>query len=71
MQYAVIHAAFSHLNHSNSSAVFLISWWEVGRRKKEISQKIDDLLVLATCRSGVLAILSSKVSSPVAHESTR
>ena len=39
-------------------------------RKKE-SQKIDNLPVLATCRSGTLSMLSSKVNGPVAHGSTR
>ena len=38
----------------------------LGRR----SQKIDDLLILVTCRSGTLAILSNKVNGPVAHGST-
>ena len=42
-----------------------------GGEKKEESQKIDDLLVLATCQSGTLAMLSSKVNSSVAHGSTR
>ena len=44
-----------------------------GRQKKEEVRRyiIDDLPVLVTCRSGTLVILSSKVNSPVAHESTR
>ena len=44
-----------------------------GRKNKEEerSQKIDDLPVLATCRSGTLAMLSSKVNGPVVHEGTR
>ena len=37
---------------------------------KEENQKIDDLPVLVTCRSGALAMLTSKVNSPVAHGST-
>ena len=41
------------------------------RRKKEESQKIDDLPILATRRSGTSAMLYSKVNSPVAHGSTR
>ena len=40
-------------------------------RKKEESQKIDDLPVLETCQSGTLAILSSKVNGPVAHGSAQ
>ena len=42
----------------------------VEKREKE-TQKIDDLPISATCRSGTLAILSSKVNSSVAHGSTR
>ena len=38
---------------------------------KEENQKIEDLPVLVTCQSGVLAMLSSKVNSPVAHGSTQ
>ena len=41
-------------------------------RKSEVrSRKIDDSPDLATCRSGTLAMLPSKVNSPVAHGSTR
>ena len=40
-------------------------------KKKERSQKIDDLPVLATCQSGTLAMVSSKVNGSVAHGSTR
>ena len=42
-------------------------------RKKEKSQKIDDLPVLVTCRSGALAMLmlSSKVNGPVTHKNTQ
>ena len=40
--------------------VVVLSWWKV--EKEEESQKIDDLPVLATCWSGTLAMLSSKVS---------
>ena len=40
------------------------------RKKKERSQKIDDLLVLATFHSGTLVMLSSKVNGPVARGST-
>ena len=43
----------------------------VRSQKSEVrSQKIDDLPVLATRRSGTSAMLSSKVNSPVAHGST-
>ena len=48
-----------------ASAVIVLSW-----RRKE-SKKIDDLPVLVTCRSGTLAMLSSKVNGPVAHGSIR
>ena len=40
-------------------------------RKKEESQKIDDLPVLATCWSGTLVILSTEGNAPIAHGSTR
>ena len=44
------------------------------QRKKEgknKSQMIDDLPVLATCRSGTLAMLSGEVNVPVTHGSTQ
>ena len=60
-----------------ASAVIVLAWLTVTRteerkkeRKKE-SQKIDDLPVLATRRSGTSAMLSSEVNCPVAHGSTR
>ena len=56
-----------------ASAVIVLAWLTVTRteeRKKE-SQKIDNLPVLATRRSGTSAMLSSKVNGPVAHGSTR
>ena len=49
-----------------ASAVIVIGWLTL---KKE-SQKIDDLLVLATCQSGTSAMLSGEVNSPVVHGST-
>ena len=74
MQYPVIYAVFSRLNRCNSFIRYRASLADSSlteeRRKKE-SQKIDDLPVLATCRSGTLAMLSSKVNGPVAHGSTR
>ena len=59
-----------------ASAVIMLAWRTVTdrrkkKKKKKESQKIDDLPVLATCRSGTLAMLSSKVNGPVAHGSTR
>ena len=50
-------------------AVVMLLWWNIGESKR--SQKIDDLPAFVTCRSGTLAMLSSKVNSPVTHESTR
>ena len=41
----------------------------VDEETKSESQKIDNLPTLATCWSGILAILSSDVDGPV-HEST-
>ena len=67
MQYSVIYAILSHLNCSNIFSHYRAI--VVEKRKKE-SQKIDDLPVLATCRSGTLVMLSSKVNGPVAPGST-
>ena len=66
MQYPVIYAVLSRLNRCNS-----FSRYRAIVMEKRRSQKIDDLPVLATCRSGILAMLSSKVNGPVAHGSTR
>ena len=44
---------------------------EEEEEEEEESQKIDDLPMLVTCRSGTLTMLSSKVNSPVAHGSTQ
>ena len=38
--------------------------------REEESQKIDDLPILVTCRSGTSAMLSSEVNGPVAYGST-
>ena len=57
-----------------ASAAIVLAWLTVTlteERKKKESQKIDDLPVLATRRSGTLAMLSSKVNGPVAYRSTR
>ena len=44
----------------------MLAWLTVtDRRKKEESQKIDDLPVSATCRSGTSAMLSSKFKVPL------
>ena len=50
-------------------AIIMLPWWKEERREK--NQKIDNLPVLATCRSGTLAMFSSNVNCPVAHESTQ
>ena len=73
MQYAVIYAIFSSLNHCNSFNRYRASLADShmdGRRKTEESQKIDNSSVLATRQSGTSAMLSSKVDSSVAHGST-
>ena len=57
-----------------ASAVIVLAWLTVTRteeRRKKESQKIEDLSILATRRSGTSAMLSSKVDGPVAHGSTR
>ena len=74
MQYPVIYALFSHSNRCNSFSRYRASLADTlteERKKEEESQKIDDLPVLATRRSGTSAMLSSKVNGPVAHGSTR
>ena len=50
-----------------ASTVIVLGWLTL---KKE-SQKIDDLLVIATCQSGTSAMLSSEVNGPVVHGSIR
>ena len=52
-----------------ASAVIVLAWRTV--TLTEESLKIDDLPVLATCRSGTSAMLSSTSNSPIAHGSTR
>ena len=69
MQYPVIYAACLRLDRCNKFSHYHAIVAE--KTKKPESQKIDDLLVLATCRSGTLAMLSSKVNGAVAHGSTR
>ena len=76
MQYTVIYAIFSRLDRCNSFSRYrasLADSYTDGRKKerKKESQKIDDLPVLATRRSGTSAMLSSEVKGPVAHGSTR
>ena len=66
----MIYSVLSRLNRCNSFSRYRA--YRAGEKKKERrSQEIDDLPILATCRSSTLAMLSSKVNGPVAHESTR
>ena len=58
---------FLHLNCCNSYSRCRAALVEGDRRKKERSQKTDDLFVSAKCWSGALAMLSSEVNSPVAQ----
>ena len=44
---------------------------EEEEEEKKESQMIDDLSVLATCRSNTSVMLSSEVNDPIAHGSTR
>ena len=68
---------FSHFNCCNSFSRYHASQADSytdirkKKKKKELSQKIDDLPILATRRAGTSAMLSSKVNGPVAHGSTR
>ena len=63
---------FLRLNHCNSFSRCRANLADsyTDRRKKEESQKIYNLPVLATRQSGTSAILSSKVNGPVAQGST-
>ena len=61
---------FLCMNRFNSFSRYLASLaYTQGRMKKERSQKIDNLPILATCWSGTLVIFSSEVDGPVAHGS--
>ena len=81
MQYPVIYDLFSRFFRCNSFSRYRASLADSytdrrkkkkeEERKKESSQKIDDLPVLATCRSGISAMLSSTCNGPIAHGSTR
>ena len=75
MHYLVSYVAFWRLNCCNSFSRYRASLADSntdGRKKSEVrSQKIDDLPVLATRRSGTSAMLSSEVNGPVAHGNTR
>jgi len=68
VQHPVIYAVLLRLNRCNSFSRYRAIVLEKGRRKEERSQKIDDLPILATCRSGTLAMLSSKVNGSVPME---
>ena len=60
---------FSHLDCCNSFSHYRASLADSSRMEE--SQKIDDLPVLATCRSGTSVTFSSKVNGPVTHGSTQ
>ena len=77
MQYPVIYDVFWRLNRCNSFSRYrasLADSYTDRRKKKERkkeSQKIDDLPVLATWRSGTSAMFSSKLNGPIAPGTTR
>ena len=76
MQYPVIYDIFSRFFRCNSFSRYRASLADSysDRRKKkkeEESQKIDDLPVLATCRSGTSAMFSRKFNCPIDRGSTR
>ena len=54
-----------------STVTVLAGLKEKERKNERRSQKIDDLLVLATCEAGILAMLSSEVNGPIVYGSTR
>ena len=61
--------ALSHLNCCYSFSHHHASLVESGKKKE--SQRIDNLLVLATYWFDTLVKLSSQVNGPVTHRSTR
>ena len=69
----VIYGIFSRLNRCNSFSRYRASLADShtdgrkkkGRRKAEESQKIDDLSILVTRRSGTSTMLSSKMMVPL------
>ena len=65
----VIYAIVSRLNRCNRLSRYRVSLADSYTNGR--SQKIDDLPVLATRRSGTSAMFSRKVNDPVAHGSTR
>ena len=52
-----------------ASAVIMPAWLRL--KEKERSQKIDNLPILASCRPGTSAMLSSTVNGLVTHGCTR
>ena len=55
-----------------ASAVIVLAWLTPEEKESMTeSQKIDDLFVLANCKSGTSAMLSSDVNCPVVHDSTQ
>ena len=73
MQYPMIYDIFSRFFRCNSFSRYRASLADSSdrRKKEERSQKIDDLPVLATCRSGTSAMLFSTSNSSVAHGSAQ
>ena len=69
----MIYAVVSHFNRCDTFTCCRAIVVEKGKeeRRKERSQKIDDLPVLVTCWSDTLAILSIEVNGLVGHGSTR
>ena len=59
----MIYASVSRLNCCNNLSCYRVNL--ASERKKERSQKIDNLPVLATCQSGTVAMLSCKVNGPI------
>ena len=60
----------SRLNRCNIFSRYRAILLEGSQKSEVRSQKIDDLPVLATCRSGTSAMLSSEVNGPIACGST-
>ena len=54
-----------------ASTAIVLAWLKDMEERNKESQKIDNLPILETCRSGTLVILSSKVNGLVAHGSAQ
>ena len=69
--YDIFFLRFFRFNSFSRYRASLADSYTDRRKKEERKSEIDDLSVLATCRSATSAMLSSTSNGPIAHESTR